>query len=262
MSGNAGILPPGLGDVSGLLSKFQNVVGGGGDFAQQFDANIANELFKKIDTGGGQNGAPDQKISAAELAKALGISEDQAKQLIKSFEANNPQANKDGMLDQNELNAALQQLMKAAAGEQGEGAGKGQQAGGGEGAGGGQGAGGSQQAGGAQQGQGGQDGGQGGAQDILGTLTKLLDTNGDGKVDEKELNDFIKKYAGEDGKLSKEELETGLKDLAQQNPDKGVKIDDIDKLFQTVDTDGKNGISPYELTIAVGKGAETDASME
>ena len=86
-------------------------------------------------------------------------------------------------------------------------------------------------------------------------MTKLLDSDHSGTVDQAEFKDFMDTYAGPDGKLTKDELETGLKALAQEHPERGVKPEEIDQLFKAVDTDGKDGISLRELTIAVGKGS-------
>ena len=245
---------PGLGSAGDLLTRFQNLLGNGQDFAKQLDGA---ELFNKLDTGGGPGGQPDGRISPAELGKALGISDDQAKKLIDDLQTKIKQATKDGALDQKELNAALEQLVKAAEAQKGEGGQAGQGKGGGAAQQGGapQGGGQPQAAGGGKQGNGAQPGEQGGAQEVLTKMTKLLDTDHSGTVDETELQNFIDTYAGPDGKLTKDELETGLKALAQEHPERGVKPEEIDQLFNAVDTDGKDGISLHELTIAVGKGS-------
>lgn len=234
-----------------LLSRFQSLVGNGQDLAKQFNADMGKELFGKLDTGGGPGGQPDGRISPPELAKALGISDDQAKKLIDDLQTKIKQATKDGALDREELTAALEQLVKAAEAQKGEG-GKGGKASQGEG-------GGAAQQGGAPQG-GGQPqaasgGDQRGTQDVLTKMTKLLDSDHSGTVDQAEFKDFMDTYAGPDGKLTKDELETGLKALAQEHPERGVKPEEIDQLFKAVDTDGKDGISLRELTIAVGKGS-------
>ena len=112
---------PGFSSPGELLSRFQSLVGSGQELARQFDADIGKELFGKLDTGGGPGGQPDGRISPAELAKALGISDDQAKKLVDDLQTKIKQATKDGALDRQELTAALQQLVKAAEAQKGQG---------------------------------------------------------------------------------------------------------------------------------------------
>jgi Ca2+-binding EF-hand superfamily protein len=140
----------------------------------------------------------DNKLTASELAAALGISEEQARKFIDRY---NTPGDKDGALDETELTKLLGQPDKPEEVGGGDGGGK---AGGGEKTSG--------------SGQGSAAGG--GNFDIFTLLLMLLDADGDGKISPKEAKKLDKNG---DGKISKQELVDGVKTLTAE---KGHKLSD------------------------------------
>jgi Ca2+-binding EF-hand superfamily protein len=141
----------------------------------------------------------DNKLTASELAAALGISEEEAQKFIDRY---NTPGDKDGALDEKELTKLLQQTDKPE--ETGGEDGGGGKAGGGE----------------RTTGSGQGSGAGGGNFDIFTLLLMLLDENGDGKISPKEAKKLDK---NNDGKISKQELVDGVKALAAE---KGYKLSD------------------------------------
>ena len=229
---------------AGIIAQFQNILQ---QIAQQ-EKNQATPALQAqafIQQFAGQDG----KLNADELHKALGISTDQAAQMIKQLDEDGDPTT----LSQAELSDALQQSANnqgpqgqqpngndpAGGGQQADGGQQGQQAGGGQQANGGQQAGGAQQA--------------GGDNNLMQLLQALLDVDGNGKVDKKDLQKLIEKYGkGQPGHktLDKAGLEAALKAEAK---DKGLNLTDqqisaqADKIMAMAGNNGNGTISEDQV---------------
>lgn len=180
----------------------------------------------------------DNKLTASELAAALGISEVEAQKFIDRY---NTPGDKDGALDETELTKILQQPAKPE--EAGGGDGGGNAGGSGD-------AGGGEKASGSSQG----SGAGGGKFDIFTLLLMLLDENGDGKISPKEAKKLDKNG---DGKISKQELVDGVKALAAE---KGHTLSDaqVESLTAKADSalqNAQDGISVEDFSSLINSSA-------
>ena len=99
------------------------------------------------------------------------------------------------------------------------------------------------------------DCGEGGATEgaTIGTLfdvmTKILDEDGDGKVQPAEVKAFIEKYAGDDGELTKAEL---MEALQAEDPSLGELGDEqLSELVDQIDDDGNGKLGEAEIMHAI-----------
>lgn len=226
---------------SELVSKFEDAIHKTKSSSQCECEQPKQEQIKSLIQDADVNG--DKKLSASELASALDISLDDAKELVKEF---NKPCDKDSALDAKELTKGLDELKKAAGkdstdkpedsacdkkpakcGDEKKSDSCEESAGG----------------------------------NLKDVLSKIMDKDGDGKVSPEEMKCFIEKHdKNGDGELDKCELKQALK-----AEDPGLtKMPDgkLDKLIKQVDDDKSKGIDGIELMYAINQksGSEMNVS--
>lgn len=237
-------------DVQGFvntLAKIQQEIPGGGQ-----DVPSPEEIQAFIsghDTTGGPENTGDGKMGAAELVAALGISSEDAELFVRTF--NQPERGADQALDAVELREAAEQLHVEPTAGGGKPGGS-EQAGGGGQAGGGEKAGGGEEAGGG----GGSASAGGGLDALLSVLLQVYDEDGDGKLDESELDNLYERFdRNGNGTLELSEFSDGIKADAAAKGVSAPSDAEIEEMFTSL-TGGGASLAKSDFAGGVNNGLE------